>query len=285
MKWQRIEISNGETTLFCNAFIADRAATNIIVTHTPIVSTLDVQPAYEPLAKYDINIFAFDFSGTGKSGGSAKDFSRASIVKDLDAVVNYIENNFSPNIHLYGNTGIGGMLAQYYAATSTKIKSFAQFACINYKDTVGGLGYPYLIVKMLCGLLGLLPQMRISLNPPKYNGPRHKEDNSVYEILTTKYPDVFKANTKMLKTLMECFVAKDSAAKNSVAMPTLVFKVPHDRYFAPKYFDDYYQFLTCEKELVEIEGGVHNSYYLDSEIFCEHAYRWFCKTNEKGGGL
>ncbi|MDR2183803.1 MAG: alpha/beta hydrolase [Clostridiales bacterium] len=275
--WEHIEIPSGGIGLFCNAYITNKTAMNIIVTHTPIVSTLDVQPAYEPLAKYDVNIFAFDFSGTGKSGGEPKNLSRMSIIEDLDAVAAYIESNFSANIHLYGNTGIGGMLAQYYAASSTKIKSFAQFACINYKDTAGGLGYPYPIVKALCFILGLLPEMRFPLKPPKYKGPRHEEDDSVYKTLTERHPDVFKANTKMLKTLMECFVAKDSAIKNSVTMPTLVFKVPHDRYFPPRYFDSYFQSLTCEKKLVEVENGVHNSYYLDSELFCGHAYEWFAQ--------
>jgi len=283
MGWKHIEIPNGEASLFCNAFIKSKTAMNIIVTHTPIVTTLDVQPAYEPLAKYGVNIFAFDFSGTGKSGGSAKEFSRQSIVKDLDAVVDYVESNFSTNVHLYGNTGIGGMLAQYYAATSTRIKSFAQFACINHKDTAGGLGYPYPVVKMLCAVLGFLPQMRITLKPPKYSGYRHEEDNAFYEELMNRHPGVWKANTKMLKTLMECFVSKDSAARNSVAIPTLVFKVMHDRYFSPQYFDDYFQSLTCEKKLVEI-NGVHNSYYLDSELFCEYVYKWFsqkCGNNDQ----
>ena len=278
MKWQHIEIPNGGASLFCNAYITDKTAMNVIVTHTPIVSTVDVQPAYEPLAARGVNIFAFDFSGTGKSGGRAGDFSRASVVGDLEAVAAYVEDNFSANIHLYGNTGIGGMLAQYYAVNSTKIKSFAQFACVNYKDTAGGLGYPYPIVKMLCGLLGLMPQMRIPLKPPKYKGPRHKEDDAFYETLTKRYPDVFKANTKMLKTLMEIFTAKDSAAKNSVSVPTLVFKVMHDRYFTPKYFDDYFQSLTCMKKLAVVENGVHNSYYLDAELFCEHVYEWFIQN-------
>ena len=276
MARRHIEIasSSGGVNLFCNAFIADESAMNIIVTHTPIVTTLDVQPAYEPLAAKGVNVFAFDFAGTGKSGGKAGDLSRATVVRDLDDVVAYVESNFSANIHLYGNTGIGGMLAQYYAATSTKIKSFAQFACANYKDTSGGLGYPYPIVKVLCAFLGLLPEMRFTLKPPKYKGYRKEEDDAFYAMLTEKYPDVWKANSKMLQTLMEIFTAKDSAVKNSVAVPTLVFKVQHDRYFKPKYFDDYFAALTCIKKLVTV-NGVHNSYYLDAELFCEHVYEWF----------
>jgi len=276
MSWKQIEIPNGEGILFCNAYVTSQTAMNIIVTHTPIVTTLEMQPSYEPLAKYGVNIFAFDFSGTGKSSGDFKDFSRQSVVKDLDTIVSYIENNYSSDIHLYGNTGIGGMFAQYYATTSTKIKSFAQFAPVNYKDTSGGLnGFPYPIAKMLSSVIDVLPNMRISLAPPKYKGFRCEEDNAFYDNLTKKYPNIWKTNTKgMLAALMEIFVAKDSVVKNSVTVPTLVFKVLHDRYFAPKYFDDYFGRLTCEKKLVEI-NGVHNSYYIDSELFCQHVYDWF----------
>jgi len=275
-KWKQIEIQNGGASLFCNAYIHSETAMNIIVTHTPIVTTLEMQKAYEPLANYDVNIFAFDFSGTGKSGGDAKDFSRKSIVKDLDCIVEYVESNYSANIHLYGNTGIGGMFAQYYSVTSKKIKSFAQFACVQYKNTSGGMGYPFPIVKILCSILGVLPQINITLKPPKYKGYRHDEDNAFYEALTKKYPDIWKASSKMVQTLMECFVASNSTVENSVAVPTLVFKVLHDRYFSPQYFDDYFNSLTCEKKLVEI-NGVHNSYFIDSELFCSHVYEWFAQ--------
>lgn len=69
MGWNHIQIPNGENELFCNSYIIGKSAMNIIVTHTPVCTTLDVQPAYAPLTKYGVNIFAFDFSGTGKSGG------------------------------------------------------------------------------------------------------------------------------------------------------------------------------------------------------------------------
>ena len=274
MSWEHIEIPNGEARLFCNTHIKSKTAMNIIVTHTPIVTTLEMQQAYEPFEKYDVNVFAFDFSGTGKSGNSPNSFSRKSVMQDLDTVVAYIENKYSANIHLYGNTGIGGMFAQQYAATSKKIKSFAQFACVNYKDTAGGMGYPYLMVKAMCAVLGVMLQFRFPLKPPKYKGYRHEEDNAFYEALTKKHPDIWKANTKVLKALMECFVAKDSTAKNSVIVPTLVFKVLNDRYFKPEYFDKYFQGITCKKKLVEI-NGVHNSYYLDAKEFCQHVYEWF----------
>ena len=71
--------------------------------YSAIITTLEMQQAYEPLKNYGVNIFAFDFCGTGKSAGNAKTFSCESIVNDLDSVVTYIESNFSSNVHLYGN--------------------------------------------------------------------------------------------------------------------------------------------------------------------------------------
>ena len=276
MEWKHIEIPNGETALFCNAFITSKTAMNIICVHTPIITTLALQQAYEPFAKYGVNVFAIDFSGTGKSAG--KVISRESFVKDLDAAAAYIENNYSPNIHLYGPTGIGGMFAQYYAATSTKLKSLAQFNCINYEKT-GGLGYPLPIVKMCTALFKALPDFTMPFKPPKYQGYRHEEDNAFYTEMTAKYPEFKGVSSKFLQVVFEFFAAKDSAARNSVAIPTLVYKVMHDRYMQPSYFDEYFESLTCEKKLVEI-NGVHNSYYLDSELFCEHAYEWFAKHSE-----
>ena len=67
MGWEHIKITNGEASLFCNAFITSKTAMNIMCVHTPIITTLALQRAYEPFEKYAVNVFAFDFSGTGKS--------------------------------------------------------------------------------------------------------------------------------------------------------------------------------------------------------------------------
>jgi len=273
MLWQHIQIPNGEYGIFCNANIADKAAMNIICVHTPIITTLALHQAYEPFVQYGVNIFAIDFSGTGKSINGQK-LTRESFVKDLDAVVDYIESNYSANIHLYGPTGIGGMFAQYYATTSTKIKSLAQFNCINYNKTAG-MGYPLPVAKAVHFFLKLLPEMTMPYKPPKYKGPRHEEDDGFYVDMVAKYPSFKGVSTKFLEIVLAFFVAKDSVAKHSVAIPTLVYKIPHDRFMMPKFFDDYFASLACEKKLVEIENGIHNSYFIDSEVFCKHAYEWF----------
>jgi len=275
MAWEHTKISNGETELFCNAYITDKTAMNIICVHTPIITTLALQKAYEPFEKYGVNLFAIDFSGTGKSISEER-LSRASFVKDLDSVVAYIADNYSSNIHLYGATGIGGMFAQYYATTSKKIKSLAQFNCINYKQTAG-MGYPLPLATIMHFFLKLLPNVTIPYNPPKYNGPRQEEDNGFYRDMQEKYPAFKGVSTKFLEIVLSFFVAKDSAAKNSVAIPTLVYKIPHDRFMTPQFFDDYYASLACKKKLVEIKNGIHNSYYFDNEQFCKHAYEWFAE--------
>jgi len=275
MGWEQIKIPNGEAGLFCNAYITSKTAMNIICVHTPIITTLALQRAYEPFIKYGVNLFAIDFSGTGESI-SGERLSRESFVEDLDSVVAYIESNYSSEIHLYGPTGIGGMFAQYYATTSTKIKSLAQFNCINYKKTAG-MGYPLPLAKAMHFFLKWLPDMTIPYNPPKYNGPRHEEDNGFYKDMQAKYPSFKGVSTKFLEIVLAFFVAKDSAAKNSVSIPTLVYKIPHDRFMTPQFFDDYYASLTCKKKLVEIKDGIHNSYYFDSEQFCAYAYEWFAE--------
>lgn len=273
MKWEKIKISNDNISIFCNAYITNKTAMNIIVTHTPVVSTLEMKPVYEPLIKFGVNVFAFDFSGTGQSGGKEKDFSRDSIMKDMDVVAKYIEKNYSTNIHIYGNGGIGGMFAQYYVSSTNKIKSFAQFSCVDYKNT-RGIGYPYLLVKALSFFLNILPNFHLNMNPPKYSGYNEEKDNNVYKYLEDKHPHIWRTSSKMLQAMLECFVAKDSCIKNGIQIPTLVFKTMYDRYFKPEYFDDYYNSLTCEKKLVQIDD-VHNSYYIHSEVFCRLVYEWF----------
>lgn len=64
MEWNHTQIPNGDANLFCNCYVTGKSAMNIIVTHTPICTTLDIQSSYAPLTKYGVNIFAFDFSGT-----------------------------------------------------------------------------------------------------------------------------------------------------------------------------------------------------------------------------
>lgn len=250
MEFHSLQIPNGETGLFCNCHIAEKSAMNVIVTHTPICTTLELQAAYAPLAKYGVNVFSFDFAGTGKSGGSDANFSILSIVRDLDRVVDYIEENYSSNIHLYGTAGIGGMFAQCYACSADRIKSFAQFACADYRNTAV-LGYPFFAAKIMSGLLRRLPNFHLTIKPPKYDGYHCEQDNAFYERLLKRNPHVFRTDTKILNAVLECLVSPASPIQNGVRVPTLVFQTLHDRYFPKNYFEHYYSSLSCKKKLVQ----------------------------------
>lgn len=268
--WQEIYIGD---VLFCNNYFSSKQAMNIIVSHTPVFSTTLIKQVYEPLADYDVNIFAFDFSGTGKSKGKAKDFSTASVLSDFGMITSYISANFSDDIHIFGNTGTGGIFAQYYVCSGAKVKSFAQFACAIHKDTKP-LGYPYPLVKLICHIMKAFPDRTITFREPEYSGPHAERDDGVYREIERICPDFRKCKMSLVTALAESLVSDKSELANRAGCPTLVFKTLHDRYFPADYFDRYYDALSCEKKLVEVDD-VHNSYYLSSRLFCREAYNWF----------
>ncbi|TCK92652.1 pimeloyl-ACP methyl ester carboxylesterase [Natranaerovirga hydrolytica] len=273
VKWQESYIND---KIFCNHYFDSKEAPNIIVTHTPIVSTTVMQPAYVALDQYKVNVFAIDFTGTGKSKGSRGDFSVQSFCNDLDDVVKYIEKHYSDDIHLFGYTGIGGIFAQYYAVGSKKIKTFSQYACARYKDTQS-FGIPLPLAKTLLGLMKgitfVKPTAKMSWSPPKYSGYHEELDNGFYEHLTKKYPEAKKAPMKIFMAVFECLLSSKSKLKETVHCPTLVFKTLHDRYFPREYFDTYYEQLSCKKKLVTIDD-VHNIYYFKGDVFCKEVVEW-----------
>lgn len=274
MTWNQQYIEINQTKIFCNQRIHSKSSINIIVTHTPIVSTVDIQNIYEPLTKYPVNIFAIDFSGTGYSENT-KYLSRSSIVSDLDAIVAHIQAEYSEVVFLFGNAGIGGILAQYYVQARNNVKGFAQFACMSYGDTQG-MGYPTFLVKLCCPILRVLPNFKIVMKPPKYTGYHAKLDEDVYLKMTKGRKDFWKTDSKFLLTLLEMAVDRNSALQKKSTTPTLVFKTNYDRYFSQAHFDTYYDNLTCPKRMIEI-NDVHNSYAIHCEYFCKEAYDWFVK--------
>ena len=269
-EWTELYIEN---KLFCNHYFSGANAMNIIVTHTPLCSTTVLKHAYEPLTKYNVNLFAFDFSGTGRSKAGIIGFSLESIVSDVRMMVGYVAENFSDNIHIFGNTGIGGIFAQYAVNSGVKIKSFAQFACAVHKDT-SPFGLPYTLVKFVCPIIKLFPNLVMTFKVPKYKGFNADKDNEFYKQLEELAPGSMQTKLGLLHTLLASVVSSKSVLQNDIQYPTLVFKVLHDRYFPVQYFDKYYAALKCEKKLVEVNDA-HNSYYYNSGLFCDEAYNWF----------
>ncbi|PKM52113.1 MAG: alpha/beta hydrolase [Firmicutes bacterium HGW-Firmicutes-7] len=277
--WKEIYIPNKKgTNLFCNHYYNDKDAPNIIYIQTPIGSVKSfLKKAYEPLAQYGFNIFAVDFSGIGKSMGNITDFSRQGTVDDLDCCVEYICERFTGDIHLYAGTGTGGIFGEYYASTTDKIRSFAQYGVGIYGD-VSIIRYPKWITKMfyilLKGIAKVMPRLRIFFPLPKYSGYHAELDNTFYEMALQEYPDLFKQDIHLMIALLGMFLDKESALKLLPQCPTLVFETLHDRYFSKEYFRKYYDILTCEKKLYSI-NDIHNSYYFHSDEICKEVAKWF----------
>ncbi|OJT71444.1 hypothetical protein BM530_22500, partial [Clostridioides difficile] len=62
---------------------------------------------------------------------------------------------------------------------------FAQFACVDYKNTTG-VGYTYLTVKLLNFFFKFLPNFHITVKPPKYKGYNEVYDNEFIKYLKRK---------------------------------------------------------------------------------------------------
>lgn len=257
--------------------ITNPTASNVIFCCTPVISTVELQACYLPLHEMGFNVFALDFAGTGKSGGAPADFTTTGVIDDFDSLITHIKTKSTGNIYLFADGGIGGIIGQYYVSGKTPIQGFAQFAVALYRKT-SSLGVPtplavlcLPIVKFLCKIA---PNMRLPMNPPKYTGYHAEEDDAFYNTQLEKSKDFFRANIHFVRVLLEILVGKNSRLKQTPAIPTLLFKTMHDRYFPTHYFDDYFAQLQCPKKLHVVED-VHNSYALYPQEFATAVAEWF----------
>lgn len=190
---------------------------------------------------------------------TARDFTLENMVKNVDAVFEYVKKNYSDQIHLLGYTGAGGVFAQYYLAHNPGMKSFSQFACGIYGDATP-LGVPSILAKPLLGVLRLVVKVNakcsISYKPPKAKGYHANIDNEFYNSIIIREPHFFDLKINNVLRLMECVVGKKSLLKKPITCPTLVFKTLHDRFYSREYFDRYYENLTCKKKLIEIANRI-----------------------------
>ncbi len=143
--------------LYVNVLEFHNDAPNIVYIQTPIGSVTDLKNCYTPLVEHGFNVFALDLSGVGQSEGNVSAFSTDTLKNDLDACVAYIKENYNHVVHMFGGTGTGGVLGQYYITGETEIKSFAQYGLANYED-VSALGNP-IMIKLIYPILPLFQKL------------------------------------------------------------------------------------------------------------------------------
>lgn len=276
--WEDVYVS-GYSRVHIFQHVTGKTSKNVLILHTPVTAIKNCYECFEQLGSmYSFNVFALDYApGEGECGGETKEFTLVNMTRNIDAAYKYICENYSEDIHLLGYTGAGAIIAQYYLGTNPKFKSFSQFACGIYGDTTP-LGVPGCLAKPFLGICRMLvkvkPDLALSFKPPKAKGFHAELDNEFYDtMIAMRDSKFFDLKINSLVQVLECMVGKDSMLKKKVTCPTLVFKTLHDRYFSVEYFDSYYNSLTCEKKLVEI-NDTHNSYFINPEPFMREIASW-----------
>jgi len=282
--WKELFIRNKKgNILFVDHYHYSDSAPNIVYIQTPVTSVLEYKMCYEPLSHYGFNIFALDLSGVGRSEGNINEFSIEAMECDIDSCIDYIKDNFSEIIHIYGGTGTGGALAQFYISRKNNITSFAQYGVAIYKD-LSHMGMNIGLIKILYPLLKVIrkitPNVSFKLSLPNYNGKNAEIENKYYENFMKTHPGIFNMKVSLLLSYLGMFLEEDSCIQNSVKCPTLVFEALHDRYYPVEYYRNYYNLLTCKKKLYSIDD-VHSSFIFHAEEVCSVVADWFFQHTEK----
>lgn len=282
--WKELQIKNKDgNKLYVDHYFNSENAPNIIYLQTPVTSVIEYKMCYEPLTRYGFNIFALDLSGIGKSEGNINDFSMTTMECDVDACMDYIKCNFSNVIHIYGGTGTGGAIAQYYVSHKNYVASFAQFGVAIFND-LSHMGINTNMLKVLYpilkGIRKVKPNATFKLSLPKYTGKNAEKENQLYADLMKSHPGIFNMKISLLTSYLGIFLEKNSCIKNLPKCPTLVFEALHDRYYPIKYYRDYYDSLICEKKIHSIDD-VHNSYVFHADEVCSVIADWFLQHTAK----
>ncbi|MDD5935155.1 MAG: hypothetical protein PUC65_06255 [Clostridiales bacterium] len=276
--WDDIYLPGVPEKVHIFRYHSDHNAKNIIVLHTPVIPVKCCYECYEQLGRvHHFNVFALDYvPGEGECSGTTRDFSLKAMTQNIDVAYNYVIRNYSDDTHLLGYTGLGGIFAQYYLGSNPNFRSFSQFACGVYKNTKP-IGVPSPFARPALALCRLLvhisPSISMSYKPPKAKGYHADLDNEFYDTITNRVPDFFSLKLNHVIRILECMTNKDSLLKEPISCPTLLFKTLHDRFFPKEYFDAYYNSLSCEKQLVEIDD-IHNSYFITPEPFMQRIADW-----------
>lgn len=272
MKYQshHIERTSGGQ-LFINEYRhADGGRGNVIFCCTPIFSVAQemVAQCYQPIAEHGYNIYAFDFYGTCQSGGSAADISEQSLVADFDTVIQYIRSHSDGPIVLFGDTGTGGALGQYYASINGELAAFAQYGQALYRDVSFMLSTPRWVNHIIYGMMRLMsrlaPRATMNFTVPPFDGYNAAREDQLYADMVKENPDCFKLGLRLMKAVFYILWDRNSPIQTGPSMPTLVFNARHDRYFTNEYVDAYYDALQCEKRRIELDD-CHNAYLFQSQ--------------------
>jgi pimeloyl-ACP methyl ester carboxylesterase len=264
--------------LYVNILEKNPKGPNIIYIMTPMGTVSDFKDFYSPLTNYSCNVFALDLSGKGKSEGTMEEFSMDSIIDDIDTLITYILENYSDDIHLFGATGMGGILAQAYltkSSYSNTIRSFSQFGAAIHQDMsiMPNSGIYRILNKIIPPMASFLPNFTIKYKIPKFDGVNAEREKEWYVQLQKDYPRELDMHIAFVRTLLGIFFNSDSSIKHKVNCPTLVFAPKHDRYYYLSYIKRYYESLDVPKTIHEMEDS-HLAFVWRAQEISKEVSNW-----------
>ncbi|SCY77190.1 alpha/beta hydrolase family protein [Alkaliphilus peptidifermentans] len=268
--------------IYLKCLVHDKNAPNVIFLMTPIGSIENeiAVKNYRPLFDKGFNVFAIDLPSIGNSVDDK--FSYDKIKMAINDTIEYILENFSDSIHLYGGTGTGGIVAQAIASDKDFpcFKTFSQFGVANHNDlsVIGNsavLKFLYPLVKMTATFF---PKRRIKFKVPKYNGFNAEKENIWYQNMMKKHPGIFDLPLDVVYTLLWLLISKDSPIKAVPQIPTLVMAAKHDRYFTYEYVIKYYEKLGSNKRLHWIDDS-HCVFAWGAQQLADEVNSWIHSRN------
>lgn len=273
------EIAVNSEILNINILEHQKDSPNVIFIMTPIVTVNDAlaESFYSSLSN-DNNVFAIDFLGFGKSSGTGKNINYDFLKLALIKVIEYIQINYNKEIHFYGGTGTGGILAQALISDidiSKNIASFSQYGVSIFNDiSIMGRNDLYKklfpIIKMIARIF---PDKKMKFTIPKYNGFNSKKEDEWYSDIMIKYPGCFDMKLPLISTLLSLFFSNSSPLNKTHKVPVLVLASKHDRYYYPDYINRYFKNISQKKKIVWYNDS-HLCFSWNSTELCKEVNEW-----------
>ncbi|MCZ0702920.1 pimeloyl-ACP methyl ester carboxylesterase [Natronobacillus azotifigens] len=278
------EFVGDDNGVFVRCLINHDKAPNVIFLMTPIGSVeygVAIQN-YQPLFDNGFNVFAVDLPGIGNSSNAR--FTYNNIKAAMKSVAEYIKENYSDSIHLYGGTGTGGIIGQALASDKDLpyFQSYSQLGVANHGNLamIGNSTLLKLVFPIMKIAAKFFPKYRLKFKIPKYNGYNAEKENNWYRNMMKEYPGIFDFPLEVVYTLLWLLIAKDSPINEQPCSPTLVMAAKHDRYYETEYVNAYYQKLETDKKLIWLDDS-HCVFVWRAPELAQLVMDWINSTESK----
>lgn len=252
--WTR---SGGER-LHLDVFRADDGKKAIVFVPGTSVYSLFYAEFMHKMRLLGFNVVGFDPRGHGRSSGRRGSYTMATLLEDAAAVVGYTMERFGDGVAISGSSQ-GGIVAFYAAASDDRLKAAV---CHN----VAELGRPEALAITRWPALSKLAAKRMQLAG---FAPELRLPISIYLDLTAE-PTRFGKNALefckkdplvvlaiALKALASLSSTPPPRPVEEISIPVMVLQGELDAMFSESYTRSIYDRLTCEKEMLTVDGATH----------------------------